>query len=157
VVVLNDRKPKSIDGADLASYLKTLQTNGLEQIEIMTNPTAKYDAAGNSGIINIKTKKRIVRGMNGTANAGYTQGIYGRVNAGVNLNYRYNKLNIFGGYNGGNYEGFNMLTIDRKLVDSNGDLQSTIDQKSRPKWKGQYHNVKAGIDYYFSKKTVAGV
>ena len=157
VMVLIDGKPTYMSGADLASYLKNLQANGLEQIEIMTNPPAKYDAAGNSGIINIKTKKGIVRGMNGTANASYTQGIYGRVNAGVNLNYRNNKLNIFGGYNGGNYEGFNMLVIDRKLVDTNGDLQSTIDQRSRPKWKGQYHNVKAGIDYYFSKKTVAGI
>jgi outer membrane receptor protein involved in Fe transport len=123
----------------------------------MTNPPAKYDAAGNSGIINIKTKKGIVKGMNGSANAGYTQGVYGRLNAGVNVNYRNNKLNLFGGYNAGTFEGFNNLTIDRRLVDDNGELENTIDQKSRPHWKGQYHNIKAGMDYYFSKRTVAGV
>jgi len=157
VMILIDGKPTYMSGADLAALLKNMQANGLDQIEIMTNPPAKYDASGNSGIINIKTKKGIVKGMNGSANAGYTQGVYGRLNGGVNLNYRNNKLNLFGGYNAGTFEGFNNLIIDRKLVDENGVLQNTIDQKSRPHWKGQYHNVKAGMDYYFSKRTVAGI
>jgi outer membrane receptor protein involved in Fe transport len=123
----------------------------------MTNPPAKYDAAGNSGIINIKTKKGLVRGMNGNANAGYNQGKYPRFNGGVNLNYRNNKLNIFGGYNGGKYEGFNNLDINRNMYDNNGVLARKIDQFSRPYFNGQYHNFKLGTDYYFSKKDVAGV
>ncbi|MEI9910161.1 MAG: outer membrane beta-barrel family protein [Bacteroidota bacterium] len=156
VLILIDGKPTYMSGADLTALLKNMQSNSLEQIEIMTNPPAKYDAAGNSGIINIKTKKGTIKGMNGTANLGYTQGIYGRVNAGTNLNYRNNKLNVFGGYNAGTWEGFNSLLIDRNLYE-NKVLVRTIDQLSRPHFKGVYHSLKAGIDYNFSKKDVGGI
>ncbi|MGN6292341.1 MAG: TonB-dependent receptor domain-containing protein [Chitinophagaceae bacterium] len=158
VLILIDGKPTYMSGADLTALLKNMQSTSLDQIEIMTNPPAKYDASGNSGIINIKTKKGIVKGMNGNANLGYTQGLYGRINGGVNLNYRNNKLNVFGGYNGGTYEGYNRLLIDRRMYDADKvTILRTIDQNSRPHFKGAYHNVKAGVDYYFSKKDVAGV
>lgn len=157
VLVLIDGKPSYLSGADLAALLKNMQSTQLEQIEVMTNPPARYDAAGNSGIINIKTKKGIVKGMNGNANANYTQGKYPRFNGGINLNYRNDKLNVFGGYNGGRYEGFNNLNIDRKLYDGNMSLVRTIDQYSRPYFVGDYHNFKLGTDYYFSKKDVAGI
>lgn len=157
VLILIDGKPTYMSGADLAALLKNMQSSQLDQIEVMTNPPARYDAAGNSGIINIKTKKGIVRGMNGNANGGYTQGKYPRFNGGINLNYRNNNLNVFGGYNGGRYEGFNNLNIDRKLYDANMTLVRSIDQYSRPYFVGQYHNFKLGTDYYFSKKDVAGI
>lgn len=158
VLVLVDGKPTYMSGADLAAFLKTIQSSNLDQIEIMTNPPAKYDAAGNSGIINIKTKKGIVKGMNGTANLGYTQGIYGRVNGGTNLNYRNNKVNLFGGYNGGTWEGFNKLKIGRNFYEADKKtIKASSDQLSRPHFQGQYHNLKAGMDYYFSKKDVAGI
>ena len=155
VLILIDGKPTYMSGADLAALLKNMQSSSLDQIEIMTNPPAKYDASGNSGIINIKTKKGTIKGMNGSANLSYTQGVYGRINAGSNFNYRNNKLNIFGGYNTGSYEGFNNLTIDRKLYEDK-ILVRTIDQVSRPHFKGIYHGVKAGMDYNFSKRDVAG-
>lgn len=158
VMILVDGKPTYMSGADLAALLKNMQSSSLEQIEIMTNPPAKYDAAGNSGIINIKTKKGIVKGMNGSANASYTQGLYARFNGGVNLNYRNEKVNLFGGYNGGKYEGYNNLTIGRRFYEAdNTTLKGSSDQLSRPHFKGIYHNIKAGMDYYFSKRTVAGV
>src|SRR5688572_1494285 len=110
-----------------------MQSSSLDQIEIMKNPPAKYDAAGNSGIINIKTKKGIVKGTNGSANAGFTQGKYSRFNAGLNLNYRNEKINLFGGYNGGKYEGYNKLVIDRKIYQpDNKTISRLADQVSRP-------------------------
>ncbi len=158
VLILVDGKPTYMSGADLTALLKNMQSSNLDQIEIMTNPPAKYDAAGNSGIINIKTKKGIVKGMNGTANLGYSQGFYGRVNGGLNLNYRNNKLNLFGGYNGGTWEGYNKLTIDRNFYeDDKSTLKGSSDQVSRPHFKGVYHNLKAGLDYYFTKKDVLGI
>jgi iron complex outermembrane receptor protein len=157
VLVLLDGKPTYMSAQDLAAFLKNMQSSNLDQIEIMTNPPAKYDAAGNSGIINIKTKKGNIKGMNGTANLGYSQGYYSRMNGGLNLNYRNKKLNLFGGYNTGNYEGYNDLVITRKFYESNHiTVAGTGDQLSRTHFKGNYQSVKAGMDYYFSKKDVAG-
>ncbi len=158
VMILIDGKPTYMSGADLAAFLKNMQSSNLDQIEIMTNPPARYDAAGNSGIINIKTKKGIVTGTNGSANVSYNQGLYARFNGGFNLNHRTEKVNLFGGYNTGKYRGYNDLTIDRRFYDSdNTTLKGSSDQKSRPAWKGMYHGIKLGADYYFSKKTILGV
>uniref|UniRef100_UPI0018F07456 hypothetical protein n=1 Tax=Vibrio cholerae TaxID=666 RepID=UPI0018F07456 len=74
VVVYIDGRPSYLSGSDLANLLKNLPSGQLEQIEIMTNPPAKYDAAGNSGVINIKTKKNKQMGYNGSISTGYTQG-----------------------------------------------------------------------------------
>ena len=65
VVVLVDGRPTQLGAADLANMLRTMQSSGLDQIEIMTNPPAKYDAAGNAGVINIKTKKNKQMGYTG--------------------------------------------------------------------------------------------
>ena len=73
-----DGKPSPLSGSDLANYLKSMQSSQIEAIEIITNPSAKYEAAGNAGIINIKLKKNKSFGTNGSVNAGYTQGIYGK-------------------------------------------------------------------------------
>lgn len=156
VLVLIDGKPTYMSSTDLASFLKNMQSSNLDQIEIMTNPPAKYDAAGNSGIINIKTKKGNIKGMNGTANLGYTQGYYPMYNGGANINYRNNKLNLFGGFNGGNYEGYNNMTIERNFYKSDKTLAGSGDQFSNRHYKGNYQSAKAGMDYYFSKKDVAG-
>lgn len=156
VMILVDGKQTYMSGTDLANLLKNMPSSNLDQIEIMTNPPAKYDAAGNSGIINIKTKKSIIKGMNGNLNLGYTQGKYGRTNNGLNLNYRNNKVNIFGGYNAGTWEGYNRLTINRNFYD-NGVLDGSSDQLSRTHFEGVYHSLKAGVDYYFSKKDILGI
>ncbi|MCW3109726.1 MAG: TonB-denpendent receptor [Segetibacter sp.] len=157
VMILLDGKPTYMSPADLAAFLKNMQSSNLDQIEIMTNPPAKYDAAGNSGIINIKTKKGNIKGMNGTANFGYTQGYYSRFNGGTNLNYRNNKLNLFGGLNAGNYQGYNKLEIGRNFYESDHKtLAGSGDQLTQTHFKGTYQSVKAGLDYYFSKKDVAG-
>jgi len=158
VMILIDGKPTYLSGADLVALLKTMQSTSLDQIEIMSNPPAKYDAAGNSGIINIKTKKGIVKGMNGSANLSYSQGLYGRVNGGVNLNYRNNKVNLFGSVNSGNWEGYNKLTIDRNFYEADKTtLKGSSDQVSRPHFKGIYNNFKVGMDYNLTKKDVLGV
>ncbi|TMI75098.1 MAG: TonB-dependent receptor [Bacteroidetes bacterium] len=157
VLILIDGKQTYMSGADLANLLKNMPSSSLEQLEIMTNPPAKYDASGNSGIINIKTKKNVIRGMNGSLTLGYTQGRYGRTNNGINLNYRNNKVNIFGGYNGGTWEGYNKLTIDRKFYDANGVLNGSSDQVSRPHFQGVYHGIKGGVDFYATKKDIIGV
>lgn len=157
VLVMIDGKPTYMSGADLAALLKSMQSSSLDQIEIMTNPPAKYDASGNSGIINIKTKKGTVKGMNGSANLGYTQGMYANTNGSVNLNYKNNKVNLFGNYNGGSYAGYNKLNIYRNFYDHDKiTLAGSSDQSTESKFDGNYQSVKTGMDYYISKKNVAG-
>src|SRR4029077_610869 len=95
VQIYLDGRPSNLSGQDLVNLLRSMNANQLDQIEIMTNPPAKYDAAGNSGIINIKTKKNKQFGYSGSATVGYTQGPYPRYNESFNFNYRKGKFNLF--------------------------------------------------------------
>src|SRR4029453_8453660 len=113
VQVFVDGKPSYLSGQDLVNLLRNMNANQLEQIEIMTNPPAKYDAAGNSGIINIKTKKNKQAGFNGSATAGYSQGKYWKTNEGINMNYRNGKFNAFMNYGYYKIYGFQALTNPR--------------------------------------------
>ncbi|MBZ4189782.1 TonB-dependent receptor domain-containing protein [Niabella beijingensis] len=156
VLILIDGKPTYMSGQTLANFLKSIQSNGVDQIEIMTSPPAKYDAAGNAGIINIKTKKGVVKGINGTANLGFNQGIYPNYFGDINFNYRGEKVNLFGGYNGGKWENKSKQFIDRNFYEE-GKFDGSSDQLAHRHGFGDYHSVKLGMDYYFSKKDVAGV
>jgi len=78
VLVMIDDKPTYLSAANLATYLRSLPSSSLDQIELMDNPPAKYDAAGNAGVINIKTKKNTIRGFNAVISADYAQGFYNR-------------------------------------------------------------------------------
>lgn len=158
VMIMIDGKPTYLSAADLANMLKSMSSSQLDQIEIMTNPPAKYDAAGNSGLINIKTKKQIIKGSNGSYTAGVTQGQYTRTNHSLNLNYRKDKYNIFGSYNFNYSQNYNNMELTRKFYETDKKtLNSTSDQVTRMHNLGFYNSFKAGIDYNFSKKTVAGI
>lgn len=152
VRVYIDGKPSPLSGSDLAAYLKSLQSSQIEAIEIITNPSAKYEAAGNAGIINIKLKKNLTIGTNGSVNAGYNIGVYARYNAGVSLNYRNTKVNVFGTYNFN--EGINEFSIRslRTSPDSSFDQSNTITNYNRGS-----HNFKTGMDYFINKKSTIGV
>ena len=156
VLILIDGKQTYLTGTQLAAFLKSIQASGLDQIEIMTNPPAKYDAAGNGGVINIKTKKGTLKGMNGNLNLSYNQGFYAKYSAGTNFNYRNDKLNIFGSYNGGQWENLGVLSIDRNFY-KNGSFSGSSDQSTNRHNKNNWHNLKLGLDYNFTKKDVAGI
>ncbi|MBL7697368.1 MAG: TonB-dependent receptor [Chitinophagaceae bacterium] len=156
VLILIDGKQTYLAGAQLAAFLKSIQASSLDQIEIMTNPPAKYDASGNAGVINIKTKKGTLRGMNGNVSLTYNQGYYPKYFAGANFNYRSEKVNIFGSYDGGQWEGLGVLSIDRRFY-KNSVLSGTSDQKTTRHNKANWNNLKLGFDYNFSKKDVAGI
>ena len=158
VMILIDGKPSYLSGADLVNMLKNMQSNNLDQIEIMTNPPAKYDAAGNSGIINIKTKRINAKGTNGNVSLAYTQGIYARTNNNISINHRNNKLNLFGSYGISKYEGFNNIILNRNFYrPDNVTLVGSSDQVSILHFTGKNQNAKIGADYYLSKKDVLGV
>jgi len=157
VQIYIDGRPSYLSGTDLANYLRNLSSNQLDQIEIMTNPPAKYDAAGNAGIINIKTKKTKQFGYNGSISSTWSQGRYPKVSESFNFNYRKNKLNLFTtlGYN--YRKNWQDLDIQRKFIEhSTKEIKSHFDQESRIKEEGQSYNAKVGFDYFADKKTTFG-
>ena len=157
VMILVDGRPTQLSGADLANMLRSMNANQLDQIEIMTNPPAKYDAAGNAGIINIKTKKNKQLGYNGSVNAGYGQGRYPRFNDGLNFNYRVNKINVFTNPSHNYDENYNVLTIQRNFRDKNTkELVSHFDQVAKMKNENNSFNGKIGLDYFANKNTTFG-
>jgi hypothetical protein len=151
VQIYIDGKPSPLTGADLAAYLKSLQSSQIESIELITNPSAKYEAAGNAGIINIRLKKNKAFGTNGSVNAGYNIGIYPKYNAGFSLNHRNKKVNIFGNYNYNNNKNEGFMNIYRIQLDT------IFDQHSKMTFKNQSHNFKAGVDYFINNRNTIGV
>ena len=151
VQVYIDGRPTPLSGQDLAAYLKSLQSSSIEAIEIITNPSAKYDAAGNAGIINIRLKKNKSFGTNGSVNAGYSIGIYPKYNGGISLNHRNKNVNLFGTYNYNQGKRENYLHLDRQQMDTLFISRSNMNSSN----KG--HNYKAGLDYFISKKHTIGL
>jgi outer membrane cobalamin receptor len=97
LTILIDGKPSSLGGGDKASLLQQLPAGSIDQIEIITNPSARYDAEGMAGIINIKTKKDKRSGVNGSITIG--AGTRDKYNGGVSLNNRTKKTNLNLSYN----------------------------------------------------------
>jgi hypothetical protein len=158
VVIYIDGRPSYLSGADLANMLRSMNASQLEQIEIMTNPPAKYDAAGNSGVINIKTKKNKQFGYNGSITSGYTQGIYPRFNESGNFNYRNGKVNLFTNLNYNRNHRSEDLYITRNFREaSTKDITTMFDQKSEMKNQNHFYSAKVGLDYSASKNTTLGV
>jgi iron complex outermembrane receptor protein len=158
VQVYIDGRPSYLSGADLANLLRNMNASQLDQIEIMTNPPAKYEAAGNSGVINIKTKKNKQFGYSGSITTGITQGWHTRFNDALNFNYRKNKVNFFSNLSFSRNHRGEEVYIQRKFRElSTKNLISIFDQASAMKSEGYFYNAKAGIDYSVSKKTTLGV
>jgi iron complex outermembrane recepter protein len=157
VQIFIDGKPSYISGADLVNFLRNLQGTQLDQIEIMTNPPAKYDATGNSGIINIKTKKVIQLGYSVTFTAGYTQGIYARNNQDINFNYRKNKVNLFGTLSHNERNTIRTFILDRKFVDPvTKEVKTLLSQQSdKLNWNAS-NSFKLGSDFFITKRTTIG-
>ncbi len=156
VMVYIDDKPTYLSAADLANYLRGLPSGSIESVEIMTNPPAKYDAAGNAGIINIKLKRNVTKGFNGSLSSSYGQGRYARSNNSLNFNYRINKVNFFSNLSVNQNNSYQDLTIWRTYFKPTGELNSAFTQNSYIQRNNGSANLKLGVDYYISKKATMG-
>jgi hypothetical protein len=123
----------------------------------MPNPPARYDAAGNAGVINIRTKKSRSRGFNGSLNVAFGQGRYSRTNNSLTFNYRNQRLNFFGTASYSVNNGFNDLDIYRYYLRADGNLHSTFFQNSFIRQTSYATNLKAGVDFFLNPKTTIGV
>lgn len=151
VKIYIDGKPTQLNSKDLAAYLKGINSNDVEAIEMISNPSAKYDASGNAGIINIRLKKNKKFGTNGSVTTGFIQGVTPKGNGSVNLNYRDKKVNLFSNVGGSIGRNENDLNLYRIQKDSLYDQHSTNGNHDKNL------NFKAGADYFIDSKNTIGV
>jgi iron complex outermembrane receptor protein len=156
VQVMIDGRPAYLSETALASYLRTLPATAIEQIEIMTNPSARYDASGNSGIINIRTKKNKLKGFNGSLSLSATQGHRTRSNNSFNANYRNGKVNLFANLNHSHFERYQNLDILRHYR-TDGLLTAVFEQQTAQRDHNDFYGLKLGADYFLSKRTTLGI
>lgn len=156
VLVLIDDKQTYLSGADLNNLLSGMSSSQVESIELITSPSAKYDASGNAGIINIKTKKNKQVGFNGVLTLAFGQGRYPKSNNSLVLNYRNGKFNTFLTYSSNLNKGFFSIYALRKYYTTTGTLNSTLDQFSMFINNNFTNTLKTGVDFYASSKTTLG-
>ncbi|SFE87568.1 Outer membrane receptor proteins, mostly Fe transport [Chitinophaga sp. CF118] len=155
VVIMIDGKLTNMSSQDVAQLLKSMPGSNIDQIELITNPSAKYDAAGNAGIINIKLKKNKTVGTNGSLNVGSAYGLTPKYSAGLNVNHRNEKFNLFGSYNYNHRGNEQNLALYRTGTD-NGKF-TIFDQHNKITNTSEYHGAKVGMDYFISKNHTIGV
>ncbi len=157
VRILVDGKESAMAGSDINAFLQSLPAEAIEKVEIMTNPSAKHDAEGQSGIVNIILKKNARLGLNGSVNA--SVGNYENANAGITLNYRPGKVNYFGNYNfsrRNNVGGGTSRTTDyiNGGITDLSPITQSIEESSR---LGYNHTIRLGSDYYINDKTTLSI
>ena len=157
VSVMIDGKPTQLSGTDLQNLLTGLNASQVDRIELMDNPSAKYDAAGNAGIINIKTKKNKQKGFNGNITVAYGQGRYYKSNNNLLLNYRNGAYNVFFNYSMNANKGFTDLYALRTYFNDDGSVAALLEQPYYTTGGGPTHTMKTGIDYFLSEKTTLGI
>lgn len=157
VLVMIDDKPTYLSSAELTNLLSTMNSSQVNTIELITSPSAKFDASGNAGIINIKTKKNRQEGFNGNFNTNIGQGKYFKNNNALQLNFRKGKVNAFVNY-GFNYnKNFMSIYAYRQYFEPNGEVNSVLDQDSYLINSNKNHNLKTGLDLYATEKTTFGL
>ena len=148
VRIMIDGRPSRFTGEDLTALLQSLPGNSIEKIEVMTNPSAKYDPDGTAGMINIVLKKSALQGLNGSVNASYSGA--DRVRAGANLNYKSGDFNLFlnAGHSSGKYPRNSWAYRENYLTDGTYSFLQTTDG-----FGGRNgNNLKAGLDWAPSDK-----
>ncbi|TSJ48032.1 TonB-dependent receptor [Fluviicola chungangensis] len=150
IIVQIDGKAQPMSGTDLANYLRGIPSSAIDKIELISNPSAKYDAAG-SAIINIRLKKDTRLGTNGTATVNYGQGVYPKAGAGISLNHRNKKVNIFGSYNYAYRKGFNHLILERRFYQQDTFVGAYI-QDNDLKFPVSNHSARFGMDFQLNMK-----
>jgi outer membrane receptor protein involved in Fe transport len=147
VMIMVDGKIISKEVA--STLLDNLQGDNIIKVELVTNPSAKFDAQASGGILNIITRKGLAQGFNGNYRLGVSQGRYGRVNTGIDFNYRKESLNLYGGYDYRYSERF------REESDLTDYRQSTVGEQRKSQNNsfstGGLNAMKFGLDYNISK------
>ncbi|NCD71337.1 outer membrane beta-barrel protein [Mucilaginibacter agri] len=146
-------KQVRLEGDDLASYLQSMQAADVEQVELITNPPARYDAVGTGGVINIILRKGKNVGFNGNTTLNADYGKFGRAGAAFSGNYRSQNINIFGGI------GYRYVKTDHtinNLRNVDGTDITTFDTHYYNTQSTPTLDYRVGADFFISPKHTIG-
>jgi len=146
-----DGREVPLDSKDMAMQLKSMQASEIGNIEIITNPSARYDASGNAGIINIRMKKNRSYGTNGSAGLEYIQGITPKGGVNLSLNHRDAGYNVYGSYNNHYGRWYNDQFYERE---QNGLY---FDQGANSYYMSRWNDARIGADWFVNKKSTFGI
>lgn len=155
VLIMIDGKPTYLSQDQLASLLRGTMASAISSIELITNPSAKYDAAGGSGIINIRMKKNENYGTNGMIGASGGYGRYHKVDGSFEINHRQKAFNIFANYVIANRLNFVSLDLQRDVTA--GGQTSYFNSSFYTKYFSTTHNFKSGIDFFLNSRNTLGL
>jgi hypothetical protein len=152
-------RPSSLSGGNGKTLLDALPAGSIERVEIVANPSAKYDPDGTSGIINIVLKKSLFRGLNGAVSSNLGSGDLSSGNiyeGNISLNYRNNKMNVYSSYNGRSYNGYRNKFSDI-YERFQGDSAIRLNQSRLGTDLNNSQSIRAGIDLNLSDRHKLGV
>lgn len=154
--VMINGKPTYLSGDQLANLLRGTNSSSISRIEIMSNPTAQFDASGSGGIVNIIIKKNMLIGFNGNISGNIGAGKDIRNGQGIALSYNTTLLNTYGSYNANNQNLESKRNAERLFYSDNGTLLQSIQQETMEKSKLRSHNFRFGIDLNLNEKNTLG-
>ena len=147
VRVFVDGKDTRLSGNALGDLLNNIRSTAIDHIEIIQNPSAKYEAQGNAGIINIITKKGKLQGTNGSITMSSGFGRYFRLENSLNINHRRERYNIYGQYTLAKRDEWLKVEIDRLFLNENNNIRSRVRLDNVFKTPNESHSLKVGFDY----------
>jgi iron complex outermembrane receptor protein len=151
ITVYIDGRISPLQGSQLSDFLKSTPSSSIEKIEIITNPSARFDAAGTAGILNIVMKKNSNYGQNATFGLGYGNQVYGKTNGSFTYNRRKGKTNVYATYGNNFSEDWGYMRFYKEQNDV------FFDQRTYSLYKDQSHYGKAGIDISINDKNTVGI
>ena len=158
ILILIDGKQTYLSGSDLIAYLTGMSTDQVSTIEIEEHPSSKYEAQGNAGIINIKTKRSSRQGVFGSFTPSYAQGKYPKNNNSFIFNLHKGPVNFFLNYNLNISTNYTTLYAYRKYFEEdNSTIKSILVQDFIDKTSGHSHSIRTGIDYTIDPTTTIGI
>jgi hypothetical protein len=146
VLVYMDGKNTFLSGDQLMNHLQNISAADIVSVEIISNPSAKYDAQGSGGIINLITKKGSQLGFNGSASAGFGQAFYSKYTGGANFNYATAKFNVYGKYDFANWNNIDRTYINRNIIYNS--IKTNYNQNNSNLSHPYSHNARLGVDFY---------
>lgn len=148
-----DDKDTRLGGAQLTDLLRSMPSNSIEKIEIITNPSARYEAQGNAGVINIVTKKSKFFGTNGTVSVTPGLGRYFRWEHSISANHRTEKYNLHGRYSYAKRNQYMEIVQDRSFLDADGAPLSVFKLQNDFKLPVETHMPRLGLDISLSERS----